>query len=396
MSEIPAGDADDRHDRFDRLRAEQPVFRDEANRTFILTRMADARAWLNDAAQWRDADRAEPGAYVHAFKPPDMNRPGDRNSGMGWMDEPDHSRVRGPIQLAMSRRVQALAPEVRGIVEAQLAELPAEGFDVLADYALPIPIAVMGRLLGVDTAEVARFRSLSEAALSVFDIGADADARRATKTTSDEIDDLLDEVMARRRAAPADDLISDLLAAQTAGKSLSDSEIRVNCMNLLLGGNVTTADLIATGVDLLLRHPAQLARLRASPALIGAAIEEILRFEPPTNGTQRVASGDVEIGGFPVRQGQVAAVMIAAANRDPTVFPDPHSFDIRRRGASHIAFGGGPHLCIGAALARLEARIAIQALLDRFPGLALADPHAPQRWRPNAAFHGLTSVLVRG
>jgi cytochrome P450 len=395
MSKNQAADADDRHERFDRLRSDQPVFRDEASRTFILTRMADARPWLNDASQWRDADKAEPGALVHAFKPADMNRPGDRNSGMGWMDEPDHSRVRGPIQRALARRAGALAPAVRKIVEAQLAMLPPAGFDVLADYALPIPIAVMGRLLGVDTADVARFRSLSEAALAIFDADADAGARQATKAAGDMISDLLDGLMDRRRSRPGDDLISDLLAAQDAGETLSDSEIRVNCVNLLLGGNVTTADLIATGVDLLLRHPAQLARLRASPDLIGPAVEEVLRFEPPTNGTQRVASRQVEIGGVRLRQGQVAAVIIAAANRDPAVFPEPHSFDIGRRGTPHMAFGGGPHLCIGAALARLEARIAIAGIIGRFPGLCLEDPATPPQWRPNPAFHGLVSVRVR-
>jgi len=165
-------------------------------------------------------------------------------------------------------------------------------------------------------------------------------------------------------------------------------------MNLLLGGNVTTADLIATGVDLLLRHPAQLARLRAAPELIGPAVEEVLRFEPPTNGTQRVASQEVEIGGCRLQPGQVAAVMIAAANRDPAVFADPHSFDIGRRGAPHIAFGGGPHLCIGAPLARLEARTAIAGIIGRFPHLRLADPDAPPQWRPHPAFHGLASVRV--
>lgn len=387
--------ADARHRRFDRLRSDQPVFRDATTRTFVLTRMADARSWLNDATQWKDADRAEPDALVHTFKPPNMNRPGDRNSAMGWMDEPDHSRVRGPIQHALARRVAALAPVVREIVEAQLAALPAGRFDALADYALPIPIAVIGRVLGVETLDAARFRSLSEAALAIFDAGADTATRRTTKAASEAISDLLDEAMARRRMRPSDDLISDLLAAQGTCEGLSDSEIRVNCMNLLLGGNVTTADLIATGVDLLLRHPAQLARLRAEPELIGPAVEEMLRFEPPTNGTQRVASREVEIGGCPLRPGQVAAVMIAVANRDPAVFPEPHSFDIGRRGAPHIAFGGGPHLCIGAALARLEARIAIAAIVERFPDLRLDDPDAPPQWRSHPAFHGLVSVRVR-
>ncbi|HEY2049151.1 MAG TPA: cytochrome P450 [Caulobacteraceae bacterium] len=395
MSDTRPDDDDARHDLFDRLRSDQPVFRDEASRTFLLTRMAEARGWLNDAEQWKDADRAEPGALVHTFKPADMNRPGDRNSGMGWMDEPDHSRVRGPIQQALARRVAALEPTVREIVEAQIASLPPGGFDALADYALPIPIAVMGRVLGVDMADVERFRALSEAALATFDAGADAATRQATKSASESISDLLDETMARRRALSGDDLISDLLAAQATGVALSNGEIRVNCMNLLLGGNVTTADLIATGVDLLLRHPAQLARLRAAPKLIGPAVEEILRFEPPTNGTQRVASRELDIGGCRLRPGQVAAVMIAAANRDPAAFPDPHSFDIGRRGTPHIAFGGGPHLCIGAALSRLEARIAIGRVIERFPDLSLEDPDAPPRWRSHPAFHGLASVHVR-
>ena len=196
--------------------------------------------------------------------------------------------------------------------------------------------------------------------------------------------DYLDEAMTARRRAPRDDLISDLLAEQAATGALSDSEIRVNCFNLLAGGNVTTADLIANGVNLLLRLPDQLARLRADPTLIGPAVEEILRFDPPTGGTQRVASRDLEIRGCPVRARQVVAVMIAAANRDPNAFPDPHRFDIARRDGPHIAFGGGPHICIGAPLARLEARIAIARLFDRFPTLRLADPDAPPQWRNDA------------
>jgi hypothetical protein len=367
----------------------------EASRTFILTRMADARAWLNDPSQWRDADRAEPGAMVHSFKPADMNRPGDRDSGIGWMDEPDHSRVRHPIQAALARRVAGLGPAVEVVVAERLEALPADEFDVLGDYAAFVPIAVIGRLLGVETADFPRFRALSEAAIAIFDPAPDQASRASSKAASEAMSDYLDAAMARRRNEPADDLISDLLAHQAAGGHLSDSEIRVNCMNLLLGGNVTTADLIATGVDLLLRHPAQLARLRAQPNLIGPAIEEVLRFEPPTSGTQRIASRDLEIGGCPVGAGQVAAVMIGAANRDPAAFPEPDRFDIGRRDGPHIAFGGGPHLCIGAPLARLEARIAIWRLIERFPGLALAVPEAPQRWRNAWPFRGLAEVTVK-
>src|SRR6185437_5309702 len=200
---------DQRHQWFDRMRAEHPVWFDEASRTFLLTRLADARAWLADPDQWKDADRAEEGALVRSFKPADMNRSGERNAGMGWMDEPDHSRVRRPIQAALMRRVAAMKDEVRAIVQAQLARLPAGGFDVLADYAMPIPIAVMGRVLGVDTADAPRFRAMSEAVLTVFERQPTDAQRQAGKAAAIAILDYFADAMAERRARPGDDLVSD-------------------------------------------------------------------------------------------------------------------------------------------------------------------------------------------
>ncbi|HEY1560657.1 MAG TPA: cytochrome P450 [Caulobacteraceae bacterium] len=387
---------DERHAQYDQLRRESPVWFHEPTRTFILSRLADARAWLGDAEQWKDADRAEEGAMVRAFKPADMNRPGERDAGIGWMDEPDHSRVRRPIQAALMRRVAAMKDEVAAIVEAQLARLPAGGFDVIADYAMPIPIAVVGRLLGVDTADTLRFRAWSEAMMSVFEPDPSEVTVGANKTAAVEILEYLEEAMAERRARPRDDLITDLIAQQAATGALSDAEIRVNCLNLMLGGNVTTADVIGNGINLLLRHPGELARLRADPALIGPAVEEILRFEPAVEGAQRVASRDLTLGGCPVRARQVVAVVTPAANRDPAAFSDPHRFDIGRREAPHITFGAGAHICIGAPLARLEAKTAIWGLIERYPNLALADPDAPAEWRPTgSSFHGLVRLPVR-
>ena len=150
---------DERQRLYDQLRKEQPLYRDEGSRNFILTRIDDARRWLSDAVQWKDADRAEPGALIRAFKPADMNRPGDRDSGIGWMDDPDHARVRQPIQAALAKRVAALGPTVETIVRDRLDGLPAGEFDALADFALPIPIAVIGALLGVDTSDLDQFRA---------------------------------------------------------------------------------------------------------------------------------------------------------------------------------------------------------------------------------------------
>jgi cytochrome P450 len=389
--------SDGRHAQFDRMRAEHPVWFDEATRTFILTRMSEARAWLADPEQWRDADLAEEGALVRTFKPvADKNRPDDRNSGMGWKDSADHARVRAPIQAALVRRVSAMRADIEALVCDQLSRLPPGGFDVVADYALPIPVKVIGHLFGVDTGDIDRFRIWSEQALAIFDPKTTAEDRCANKAAMGAFCDYIDAAMAERRARPRDDLICDLLDVQAKTGQLSDSEIRIGCLDLILGGNVTTADLIASGVMLLLRHPAELAKLRADPALIGPAVEEILRYEPPTQGTQRIASRDLEIAGCPVRAHQVAAVMTAAANRDPAVFTDPHRFDISRREAPHISFGAGAHICVGAPLARLEARTAIWGLIERFPNLELADPDAPPEWRPiGSPFHGLVRLPVR-
>ena len=387
---------DKRHQWFDGLRAEHPVWFDEKSRTFLLTRMADARAWLADPAQWKDADRAEEGALVRSFKPADLNRPGERDAAILWMDEPDHSRVRKPIQAALMRRVAAMKGDVQAIVRDQLDQLPAGGFDVVGDYALPIPVTVMGRVLGVDTSDAPRFRALSEAILSTFEPDPTEAQRQANKAAAVAILEYFEGAIAERRVRPRDDLITDLINEQAATGALSDAEIRVNCLSLLLGGNVTTADLIANGVNLLLRHPAELAKLRADPALIGSAVEEILRFEPAVEGAQRVASHDQALGGCPIRAHQVAAVMTPAANRDPAAFSDPHRFDIARREAPHVTFGAGAHICIGAPLARLEAREAIWGLVERFPNLALADSAAPAEWRPTgSSFHGLVRLDVR-
>jgi cytochrome P450 len=391
MSEHP----DDRHKPLDALRAASPISRDAASGSFILTRLADARALLSDATLWKDADKAEAGALVRKFKPADMNRPGDRDSGIGWMDDPEHARVRPPIAKALNRRVAALRPFIEGVVRERLEAIGNRAsFDVVADFAMPIPIAVIGKLFGVDTSDSAQFRAWSEAAIQSFLPDPSPRQRADTKAACEAICDYLDAAMALRRRERRDDLIADLLDVQAAGGALSDSEIRVNCMNLLLGGNVTTADLIGNAVWLLVSHPGELAKLRADPKLIAGAVEEVLRYEPPTQGAQRVVSGEREIAGCPVHAGQVVAVLIHAANRDPAVFPEPHRFDITRKDGPHVAFGGGAHICIGAALARLEAQTALGLLFERFAHLRLAEPDAPPRWRNLPFFRGLESLMV--
>jgi cytochrome P450 len=201
-------------------------------------------------------------------------------------------------------------------------------------------------------------------------------------------------LIAQRRAAPADDLTSDMVALQQAGAQLTDAEIATNLNALLVGGNLTTTDLIGNGVRLFLTHPEQLAALRADPALIGAAVEEILRFEGPVDITGRIASRDLEVRGCPVKASQSMFLSLRAANRDPAAFDDPEAFDITRKKVPHVSFGGGAHICIGAPLARMEAQVALVKLFARLPRLRLADPDAPAQWRGLPFFRGLERLDV--
>jgi hypothetical protein len=197
-----------------------------------------------------------------------------------------------------------------------------------------------------------------------------------------------------RRASPRDDLVSDMVALQAKGAPITDGELSVNLQSLLVGGNLTTTDLIGNAARLFLLNPDQLAKLKAEPSLINSAVEEVLRYEGPVDITGRIASRDLEIGGCPVKQTQSMLLSLRGANRDSAVFSEPHRFDITRKEAPHVAFGGGAHLCIGAPLARLEAQVALPAFFARFPNLKFADPDAPPRWRSLPFFRGLQELLV--
>ena len=175
---------------------------------------------------------------------------------------------------------------------------------------------------------------------------------------------------------------------------LTDGEISNNLQGLLIGGNLTTTDLIGNAVWLLMKHPAELAKLKADPSLINSCVEEVLRYESPVDITGRIAPRDMEVGGCPMKQTQSMFLSLRGANRDPAAFPDPHRFDIARKDAPHVAFGGGLHLCIGSPLARLEAQVAIAMLFERFPDLRLVEPDAKPEWRVTPFFRGLKTIEV--
>jgi len=313
-------------------------------------------------------------------------------------DPPDHERLRKLVNKAFTaRRVERLRPRITAITAGLLEDVPAgrgQGgppeVDLLASFAFPLPITVICELLGIPAADRDDFRTWSAtivantAAPGVFQAHATAMVR------------YFKALLAAKRSEPADDLLSDLIAARDEADSLSENELVSMAFLLLVAGHETTVNLIASGVLALLLNPAELARLRAEPALIGGAVEELLRYVNPVNHTTfRCAAEPVEIGGVRISRGDPVLVALSGANRDPARFGHPDRLNLGRDSAGHLAFGHGIHYCLGAPLARLEAEIAISGLLARFGSISLAVPAASLRWRPSTLIHGLESLPVR-
>jgi len=379
------------------LRSKAPVWRDDTLGHFVLTRYDDVRALLADRSLLKDPAKASPESRVMQamLNQPESLKYRTAADSILKMDDPRHTSVRTPLAKALYKRVGAS----RGLIEDTVARILDDlgtrtRFDAMADFCIPVPIDVIARILGADPSMRDVFRSWSVDVFEAFN-PVRTDAQTASLiAASDNLCDVIDDLMQRRKQFPQDDLISDLMTAQANGAALSDDEIRENCAGFLAAGNLATTDLIGNALWLLHSHPSELQMLRADPHLIANAIEEVLRYEPPAEGTSRIASYDMEIRGCPIKHSQVVVASLRAANRDPEVFPDPNRFDITRKHGAHVSFGGGSHICIGAPLARLEAQVAISAFLARFPNAVLEDDEPA--WRPPmSASRGITHIAMR-
>lgn len=387
----------DPHVFLDDLRGRCPVQPDAVSGSLMLSRYEDVRAIVSDSTLWRDPVKADESAVMQRrfLDSYDPSVPRSSTTSILMLDDPDHARVRQPLAQALYARVAKVKPQVEQIIDNALDAVAGEAqFDLMSRFCVPIPIDVIASILGVDHNRLVEFRSWSEGVIQSLNPFRTPAQTAAMMAASEALTAYFSEAIADRRANPRDDLISDMTRLQASGVDLSDDELRINLGALLVGGNLTTTDLIGNGVRLLLLHPEQLATFKAAPKLASALVEEILRYEPPIDITSRLASQDMEIGGCPLKAGQAMTVWLRAANRDPAVFEDPHRFDITRKHRPHIAFGGGAHICIGAPLARLEAQVALVKLFQRFPDLHLARPDEPAKWRTLPFFRGLERLDV--
>ncbi|MFD6919516.1 cytochrome P450 [Streptomyces sp. NPDC059944] len=306
-------------------------------------------------------------------------------------DPPQHTRLRSLIAREFTpRRVAALGPRIQVITDGLLdAMLPGGRADLVESFAYPLPLTVICELLGVPGPDRAAFRALSTEAVAPTSAESEYDAFvRLAAYLGDLIED-------KRSAGPADDLLSGLIRTTAEdGDRLSPEELRGMAFVLLVAGHETTVNLIAGAVHALLTHPDQLTALRADVTLLDGTIEETLRYEGPVeNATFRYATQPLDIGGTAIASGDAVMVGLTAADRDGTRYPAPDRFDIRREARGHIAFGHGIHYCLGAPLARLEARVALGSLLERCPDLALDGP--PSGWLPGMLMRGARRVPVR-
>ena len=378
--------------------------------TFALMRENDPLYWHEQMGMWfatryQDVqtisrDKRFSSARVDAFMPPgdDERTQAVRRHFTDWMlfsDPPEHTRLRKLVARAfVPRTIAILESFIHQAVNDALDRVDGQDqIDIIADFGFPVPSRVIGHMLGVAPDRIGEFEQWSHAIMAVPSLVGDQEENLATTYRGmRDLEAYFGDLIADRRAVPTDDLLGLMVQASEDGTMLSEHELMADCSLLLIAGHETTTNLIGNATLALLRNPAELARLRAQPELASSAVEEFLRYDGAVAGTARQAKEDVQLSGGVVPAGAVVMAVLPAANRDPAVFTEPDRLDVGRGDTRHMGFGGGAHACLGAALARMETRIAMTALLARYPRmeLAVSDPSQIPSW----AIRGLVSLPV--
>ena len=381
------------------LRDREPVRRDPTAPVWVVTSYEHTVTVLKDARFNKDpflSERLPRGAREQlGMSEAAGARSSAENISMLFLDPPQHTRVRSIFTKAFTpRTLESLRPRIAQICDEQLEKMaasPGRQADLMQHLAAPLPVMVIAELLGFPPADYAKLKKWSDDMTEALGFLPSEEAKLRAARARDEMRAyFFAGVVARLRKQPDDSLLSGLLEQEARGEGLDEDELFSNSVLLLAAGHETTTNLMGNGVLALLQHPEQLHDLRDHPELIGSAVEELLRYDPPVQWVSRVAGSDFELGGAKLKRGDIVLAAVGAANRDPAVFADPDRLDIRRKDSKHLSFGVGIHFCLGAALARMEAEIAIGKLVARFPNLKLATKRI--RWRKGITFRGVHAL----
>ncbi|MGB0014664.1 MAG: cytochrome P450 [Candidatus Sulfotelmatobacter sp.] len=378
---------------YQKLRSHDPVHWDPFLHAWVVTRYADVVHVLHHFS----ADRTPTPEQLNALNLSALNPIAEvMVRQMLFLDPPDHTRLRTLASAAFTpRRVEQLRSRIQDVMDSLLDTVVAKGsMDMIADFASPAPAIVTAELFGVPAADHAQLKEWSQdfaEMLGNFQHNPDRFSR--VLQSVENLTSYFRSAMREQQAHPREGLVQAMMSAEIEGARLTEEEIIANLIVTMVGGQETTTNLIGNGVLTLLRNPAELDRLRADLSLIPGAVEELLRYESPSQHTARLAPADVELGGKQIRKRQAVIAVMGAANRDPERFPEPDALDITRKNNQHLAFGWAAHFCFGASLARLEGQIAFRTILMRLPELRL-NAEGPLVWRHNLGLRGLTSLPV--
>jgi pimeloyl-[acyl-carrier protein] synthase len=377
---------------YHKLRSEDPVHWDRFLQTWVVTRYDDVMTVLSSFS----ADRTPTPEQLSSMGLSALNPIATvMVKQMLFMDAPAHTRLRGLASAAFTpQRVAALRSHIQDIAESLIDKVQDRGqMDIIADFAAPLPAIVTAEMLGVPTEDHVNLKKWSAdfaEMLGNFQHNPDRVSRVLASTNN--LVTYFQESIQGMRKHPKEGLIHSFMTAEVDGDRLSEEEIVANCIVTMVGGQETTTNLIGSGLFTLIRNREQLQKLTDSRDLIPSAVEELLRYESPSQHTGRIARDDVDLGGKKIRKGQAVMAIMAAANRDPERFPDPDRLILDRKDNKHLAFGWSSHFCFGAPLARMEGQISFEILLRRLKNLDLVS--GPLTWRENSGLRGLTALPV--
>jgi cytochrome P450 len=381
----------DPYPHYDRLRRLAPVHHSALDGVWYVTDFDTCRQLLGDARMGKNDQIVVRRHGVDEARVKLAERRG--RPTMLTTNPPDHSRLRGVAKGAfIPPSMEALRPRVAALVDERLDRLADLGeADVMAELAYPLPVTVISELVGVPVADRDWFNPIMRTLISSDQPNPTAEETKKVERAGDELDVYFRDLIAARQARPQDDLLSALVARHEAGE-LTYDELRGTITLVFIAGFLTTTNLIGNGLLAFFRHPDQLARLLADPALVAPAVEEILRYDTPVQMVHRRVVDDIEIGGHRLRPDDIVFTILAAANRDPARFPRPDRFDIARADNLHLAFAWGLHFCLGARLARMEGQLVFAGLRERFSNI---EPAGEPVRRPGLAIRALDSLPVR-